>query len=269
MENREYLLEMTGVSKSFPGVKALDDVQLKVRPGSVHALMGENGAGKSTLMKCLFGIYYKDEGTIILDGQEIDFKNPNEALLNGVSMVHQELEQVRERNVMDNVWLGRYPLKGPFVNEKKMYEDTKAIFEKLDIAIDPKEKLTELTVSQRQMVDIAKAVSYNCKVIVMDEPTSSLTEKEVAHLFKMIRQLREQGAGIVYISHKLDEIYEIADDITVMRDGKWVSTNRVADVTMNEVVAMMVGRELNNRFPPKSNNPGEVIPVILGTVASE
>lgn len=259
MSEREFILEMDGISKSFPGVKALDNVKFNVRPGTVHALMGENGAGKSTLMKCLFGIFHKDAGRILMNGEEINFKSPHEALVNGISMVHQELEQVRERNVMDNVWLGRYPMHGMFVDEKKMYEDTKKIFDDLEIDTDPRSKLSKLTVSQRQMVDIAKAVSYNCKIVVMDEPTSSLVEKEVVHLFKMIRQLKKKGVGIIYISHKLSEIYEIADDVTVMRDGQWIDTSKVKDVTIDQVVEMMVGRELTNLFPPKTNKPKDVI----------
>ena len=182
MENTKYLLEMSNITKEFPGVKALDGANLKVRPHSVHALMGENGAGKSTLMKCLFGIYEKDSGSIIFEGKEINFKSAKEALDNGVSMVHQELNQVLQRNILDNIWLGRYPKKGFFIDEKKMYEDTKKIFEDLDISVDPRAKMGDLAVSERQMVEIAKAVSYNSKIIVMDEPTSSLTEKEVEHL---------------------------------------------------------------------------------------
>lgn len=204
---REYLLEMTDVSKSFPGVKALDNVNLKVRPHSVHALMGENGAGKSTLLKCLFGIYKKDTGSILFQGNEIDYKSSKEALENGVSMVHQELNLVLQRTVMDNMWLGRYPRKGFFVDQDKMYQDTKAIFDELDIDIDPRDKVANLSVSQMQMIEIAKAFSYDAKIVIMDEPTSSLTEKEVNHLFTIIRKLKDRGCGIVYISHKMEEIF--------------------------------------------------------------
>ncbi|WP_297405990.1 galactose/methyl galactoside ABC transporter ATP-binding protein MglA [uncultured Cetobacterium sp.] len=255
----KYLLEMTGISKSFPGVKALDNVNLKIRPHSVHALMGENGAGKSTLMKCLFGIYEKDTGKILLDGKEINFISAKDALENGVSMVHQELNQVLQRSVMDNVWLGRYPQKGMFVDHKKMYEDTKKIFEELDIDIDPRSKVSTLSVSQMQMVEIAKAFSYNSKVIVMDEPTSSLTEKEVGHLFKIINKLRDRGCGVVYISHKMEEIKAICDDITILRDGQWISTSSLDGVSTDKIIGMMVGRELTQRFPPKTNKPKEVI----------
>ena len=221
------LLKMVGITKTFPGVKALDGVNFEVKRGTVHALMGENGAGKSTLMKCLFGMYAKDGGQIYLEGNEINFKNSKEALDNGVAMVHQELNQALKRNVMDNIWLGRYPtIAGIAVNEKKMYQDTMAIFKELDIDVDPYKIMSTMPVSQRQMVEIAKAVSYNSKVIVFDEPTSSLTEEEVEHLFKIINMLRDRGVGIIYISHKMAEIKRISDYITVMRDGKWVATDR-------------------------------------------
>ena len=259
-QNRhEYVLEMEGISKEFPGVKALDNVTLKIRPNSVHALMGENGAGKSTLMKCLFGIYKKDTGEISLEGQKIEFKNSKDALEKGVSMVHQELNQVTQRNVMDNIWLGRYPKKGLFIDEDKMYKDTKEIFARLDIDIDPKTKVSRLSVSQMQMLEIAKAVSYDSKVLILDEPTSSLTENEVKHLFKIIRKLQGSGIGIVYISHKMEEITEICDEITILRDGKWVTTEKVKDLNTDQIINLMVGRDLTNRFPDKTNKPGEVI----------
>ena len=255
----KYLLEMIEVSKSFPGVKALDKVNLKIRPHTVHALMGENGAGKSTLMKCLFGIYSKDEGKVFLDGKEVNFISAKDALENGVSMVHQELNQVLQRTVMDNVWLGRYPLKGIFVDHKKMYEDTKKIFKELEIDVDPKAKVSTLSVSQMQMVEIAKAFSYNSKIIVMDEPTSSLTEKEVGHLFKIIKKLTDRGCGVVYISHKMEEIKEICDDITILRDGQWVTTTSLEGLSTDEIISMMVGRSLTQRFPEKTNIPQEII----------
>ena len=254
----DVLLEMKNISKEFPGVKALDNVSLTVRRGTVHALMGENGAGKSTLMKCLFGMYVKDGGSISLEGKEINFKNSKEALENGVAMVHQELNQALKRSVMDNIWLGRYPKKGPMVDEKKMYDDTKALFDKLEIDVDPKRIMSTMPVSQRQMAEIAKAVSFNSKIIVFDEPTSSLTEEEVEHLFKIINMLRDQGCGIIYISHKMAEILRISDDITVMRDGTWVATKPAKEMTMDEIIRLMVGRELTNQFPPKTNKPGDV-----------
>ena len=259
MENLKYVLEMENISKEFPGVKALDNVQLKLRPGTVHALMGENGAGKSTLMKCLFGIYEKDSGKILLDGVEVNFKSTKEALENGVSMVHQELNQVLQRNVLDNIWLGRYPMKKFFVDEKKMYNDTINIFKDLDIKVDPRKKVADLPIAERQMIEIAKAVSYKSKVIVMDEPTSSLTEKEVEHLFKIIKKLKESGVGIVYISHKMEEIKMISDEITILRDGKWISTNDVSKITTEQIISMMVGRDLTERFPKKDNKAKEMI----------
>ena len=259
MENLKYVLEMENISKEFPGVKALDNVQLKLKPGTVHALMGENGAGKSTLMKCLFGIYEKNSGKILLDGVEVNFKSTKEALENGVSMVHQELNQVLQRNVLDNIWLGRYPMKGFFVDEKKMYNDTINIFKDLDIKVDPRKKVAELPIAERQMIEIAKAVSYKSKVIVMDEPTSSLTEKEVDHLFKIIKKLKESGVGIIYISHKMEEIKMISDEITILRDGKWISTNDVSKISTEQIISMMVGRDLTERFPKKDNKAKEMI----------
>jgi methyl-galactoside transport system ATP-binding protein len=257
---QDILLKMVDISKSFPGVKALDKVSLNVQKGTVHALMGENGAGKSTLMKCLFGIYSKDSGHIYLEGKEINFKSSREALDNGVAMVHQELNQALKRSVMDNIWLGRYPtvLGGLAVNEKKMYQDTMAVFEELGINVDPYRIMSTMPVSQRQMVEIAKAVSYNSKVIVFDEPTSSLTEEEVEHLFKIINMLRDRGVGIIYISHKMAEIKRISDYITVMRDGQWVATEKADDLEMADIIRLMVGRELTNQFPPKTNVPGDV-----------
>lgn len=259
-ENAPILLRMENIEKSFPGVKALDKVSLTVRAGSVHALMGENGAGKSTLMKCLFGVYAKDGGRIFLEGREVRFKNSKEALENGVAMVHQELNQALQRNVKDNMFLGRYPKwcgRLPFVSEKKMDKETERIFSELDVSIDPREKMSELPVSQRQMAEIAKAVSYRSKIIVFDEPTSSLNEREVEHLFRIIRMLRDRGCGIIYISHKMAEILRISDEVTVMRDGKWVATRAASELTTDEIIRLMVGRELTNRYPPKENHIGD------------
>ena len=255
----DVLLKMEGITKTFPGVKALDNVSLEVKAGTVHALMGENGAGKSTLMKCLFGIYVKDSGHIYLEGKEVDFKSSREALDNGVAMVHQELNQALKRNVMDNLWLGRYPkIAGIAVNERKMLKDTQAIFDELDIDVDVHRIMGTMPVSQRQMVEIAKAVSYHSKVIVFDEPTSSLTEEEVEHLFKIINMLRDRGVAIIYISHKMAEIKRISDEITIMRDGQWVATKPADELEMKDIIRLMVGRELTNQFPPKTNKPGEV-----------
>jgi methyl-galactoside transport system ATP-binding protein len=259
MSNNEYLLEMKGISKSFPGVKALDKVHIKVKKGTVHALMGENGAGKSTLMKCLFGIYTRDEGDIILDGEPITFTSASDALENGVSMVHQELNQVLTTRVMDNIWLGRFPKKGLFVDEEKIYNETLEIFKSLDIKIDPRADLKNLQVSEKQMVEIAKAVSYDSKILVMDEPTSSLTEKEVNHLFRIIRNLKEKGVGILYISHKMEELDQIADEVTILRDGQYIATRDIDNITVDEIINLMVGRDLTNRFPEKTSVPGETI----------
>lgn len=254
-----YVLEMRDINKEFPGVKALDNAQLKLRPGSVHALMGENGAGKSTLMKCLFGIYEEDSGTILIDGEETHFHSPKHALDNGVAMVHQELNQVLRRSVMENIWLGKFPMKAGFIDHKKMYEETKKIFDDLEIDVDPKERIGNMSVSQRQMVEIAKAVSYNAKILVLDEPSSSLTKQEVEHLFRIINRLRDNGVGIIYISHKMEEILEISDEVTVLRDGQWIATKDAKDLTTDEIIKLMVGRELTNRFPPKTNKPGAVV----------
>lgn len=262
---QDVLLKMVDITKTFPGVKALDHVSLEVQKGTVHALMGENGAGKSTLMKCLFGIYNKDDGHIFLEGREVNFKSSKEALENGVAMVHQELNQALKRNVMDNLWLGRYPKVGGIaVNERKMYKDTMAIFEELGINVDPHRIMSTMPVSQRQMVEIAKAVSYHSKVIVFDEPTSSLTEEEVEHLFRIINMLRDRGVGIIYISHKMAEIKRISDYITIMRDGQWVATEPAEKLEMNDIIRLMVGRELTNQFPPKTNTPGDVYLEVSG-----
>lgn len=253
--NEQYLLEMLDITKEFPGVKALNGVHLQVASGSVHALMGENGAGKSTLMKCLFGIYHKDGGKILYQGEEVNFTGPKNALDHGISMVHQELNQVLQRSVMENIWLGRFPMKKGFIDHQKMYDETKKIFDDLNIDVDPQQKIGDLSVSQRQMIEIGKAVSYNSKIIIFDEPTSSLTEKEVEHLFEIINKLRERGLGMIYISHKMDEIFRISDDITVMRDGAWIYTGKAKEMNFDQIISLMVGREMSNRFPEKTNKP--------------
>ena len=259
MAGSGYVLEMIDIDKQFPGVKALDHAQLKLKPGTVHALMGENGAGKSTLMKCLFGVYKEDAGKILIDGVETHFAGPKNALDNGVAMVHQELNQVLKRSVMENIWLGRFPKSMGLVSHRQMYEKTKAVFEDLEIPVDPKTIIGKLSVSQRQMVEIAKAASYNAKILVLDEPTSSLTEEEVEHLFKIMNKLRDKGVALVYISHKMEEILRISDEVTIMRDGKWVATESAKDLTTDKIIKLMVGRDLTNRFPPKTNVPGEVM----------
>jgi len=258
-----FVLEMRGVSKSFPGVKALDDVSLKVRRGTVHALMGENGAGKSTLMKCLFGIYRPDTGDILLDGKPVTLRDSRQALDAGISMIHQELHPIPYRSVMENIWLGRYPVRrfGPIklIDRKRMLRDTRQLFTELRIDLDPETWVTELSVSKVQSMEIARAVSYRSKVIIMDEPTSSLTSNEVEHLFGIIRRFRSEGVAIIYISHKMEEILNIADDVTIMRDGKLVGTYPAAELTTDLVIKRMVGRELTQRFPPRDRAVGEPV----------
>ena len=247
----EFVMETRGVRKIFPGVVALDGISLKFRPGSVHSLMGENGAGKSTLMKILSGMYKPTEGKVLYKGTETEFSEPVEAIRCGIAMIHQELSPVPHRSVMENVWLGREPLiKGtPFVDHRKMYDDTKALLDDLELSIDPRIEMVKLTVAKMQMVEIAKAVSYNSEVVIMDEPTSSLTKGEVEHLFRIIRRLREQGKAIIYISHKMDEIFEISDEISVLRDGRYVGTYPASELNTEKLIALMVGRELNEMFP--------------------
>ncbi|MBR4139637.1 MAG: sugar ABC transporter ATP-binding protein [Lachnospiraceae bacterium] len=260
----EYRLEMRGICKSFPGVKALDHAQLCLRPGTVHALMGENGAGKSTLMKCMFGIYKMDEGEIYFEGQKVEIGDPMEALKMGIAMVHQELQPIPARTVGENIFLGRYPMKKalgviPMVDHKKMYEDTAALLKKVRMDFDPKQMLGELSVSQMQSVEIAKAVSANCKVLILDEPTSSLTQNEVEALFRIVEDLKAEGVSIVYISHKMDEILRISDEVTIMRDGQYVGTWESKDLTTDFIITKMVGRELTNLYPKRENVPGEVV----------
>lgn len=268
MTQHEFLLEMNDISKEFPGVKALDGVTLKVRPGTVHALMGENGAGKSTLMKCLFGIYKPDGGEILLNGQKVEIHNSKDALNNGISMIHQELHPVPFRNVMENIWLGRFPERkfGPlsFINHKKMFEDTKRLFDDLNMDLNPLEIVRNLSVSKIQSIEIAKAVSFNSKIIVMDEPTSSLTGNEVEQLFTIINELRSRGVSIIYISHKMEEILRISDEVTIMRDGKYIGTWPASELTTDLIISRMVGRDLTNRFPPRFNEPGDDILQVEG-----
>ncbi len=255
----KFALEMENLVKVFPGVKALDKVSLKVRPGTVHALMGENGAGKSTLMKCLFGMYKKDEGIIKIHGKEIHFMNSKDALENGVSMIHQELFNIPERTVSQNLWLGREPLnKFRLIDHEKMVKESKDVLKKVEFNFNPNSKMTSLSISQQQGCEIAKAVSYNASIVVMDEPSSSLTSNEVEHLFKIIRSLREKNVAIIYISHKMEEIFEIADEITVMRDGHSIGTYPCCDLDRDQLVSLMVGRELTQRYPPRESKIGEV-----------
>ena len=256
------ILELRNISKSFPGVQALNDVTLKVRAGSVHALMGENGAGKSTLMKCLFGMYQPDEGSIVVDGEVKSFANARQAIDAGISMIHQELHPILHRSVMENLWLGRYPTRGfgPFqlVDHRKMLADTVQLFDELQIDLDPLVWVAQLSVSKIQSLEIAKAVSHKSRII-MDEPTSSLSETEVGHLFRIIRKLKADGVAIIYISHKMEEILQIADDVTIMRDGRHVGTYPAGELTTDLIITRMVGRDLTHRFPPRDNVPGDVL----------
>ena len=244
------LLRMRNIVKNFPGVKALKGVDLDVRAGEVHALMGENGAGKSTLMKCLIGIQPPTSGEIIFDGHKLENYGPHEALNMGIAMIHQELSPVAHRPIMENVWLGREPVnRFGLVDHRRMAEMTREVLKLIELDIDPRTRMGELTVAKMQMVEIAKAISFNAKLIVMDEPTSALTDREVAQLFKIINKLRDEGKGIVYISHKMDEIFQIADRITVFRDGERVGTDRANETTLDRMITMMVGRPVSEMFP--------------------
>ena len=254
------VLSIRGMCKSFGRNRVLDHIDLDVKEGSIMGLMGENGAGKSTMMKCLFGTYQKDEGTIFFDGKEVNFFGPKDALENGVAMVHQELNQCLERSVVDNLFLGRYPTNSlGVVDETRMKNEAAELFRKLNMTVNLTAPMKNMSVSARQMVEIAKAISYNAKLIVLDEPTSSLTVREVAKLFEMMRNLKAQGISLIYISHKMDEIFEICDEVSVLRDGKMVTTKKTNETNMNELIAAMVGRTLDNRFPPVDNTPGDVV----------
>jgi methyl-galactoside transport system ATP-binding protein len=255
------LVAMKHIKKFFPGVRALDDVSLTVEEGQVHALMGENGAGKSTLMKCLFGLYTPDEGEIFVKNVPYKFANPKAAMDAGISMIHQELHPVKTRNVMENVWMGRVPCKKiagvKWVEKKRMYQETLKLFDELDIHIDPGMMVGDLSVAHCQLLEIAKAVGINARIIIMDEPTSSLTDSETRLLFRIIQKLVGQERSVIYISHKIDEILKISHHVSIMRDGKIVGTWAAADLTENIIINRMVGRELTNRFPPRQHVAGE------------
>lgn len=260
----EFLLEMKGVCKQFPGVKALDHAQLQLKPGHVHALMGENGAGKSTLMKCMFGIYKMDEGEILLDGEHVQISDPMDALKKGIAMVHQELQPIPARTIGENIFLGRYPMTKlfgfiPIIDHDKMYSDTTALLKKVRMSFNPKQKVGDLSTSQMQLVEIAKAVSANCRVLILDEPTSSLTSNEVEALFRIVEDLKSEGVAIVYISHKMDEILRISDEVTIMRDGQYIGTWESKELTTDMIITKMVGRELTNLYPKRENVPGDVV----------
>ncbi|WP_425283838.1 sugar ABC transporter ATP-binding protein [Lihuaxuella thermophila] len=241
---------MENISKEFPGVKALDKIRLKVKKGTVHALMGENGAGKSTLMKIIFGMYTPDSGTMKFKGKELKLSGPKDALDQGISMIHQELSPVPYMTVAENIFLGREPVYGKtgWVNTKKMIEDTRKLLQSLQIHVDPTAKMNDLSIANMQMVEIAKAVSYHADLIIMDEPTSAITEKEVEHLFEIIRSLKKKRVSIIYISHKMDEIFKICDEITVLRDGQYIGTQAAGELNQDLLIQMMVGREIKQVF---------------------
>ncbi|TCN22824.1 sugar ABC transporter ATP-binding protein [Sinorhizobium americanum] len=257
---REYLLSAEGVHKAFPGVVALDNAQFRLRRGSVHALMGENGAGKSTLMKILAGVYKPDSGTIVLNGEEVELKTPLDALQKGIAMIHQELNLMPSMTIAENIWIRREPRNAfGLVDHRLMNRKTAELFGRLNIKLRPDAEVRSLSVANRQMVEIAKAVSYDSDVLIMDEPTSALTDREADHLFEIIRDLRDQGKGIVYISHKMNEIYEISDELSVFRDGMYIGTHSSKSITRDEIIRMMVGREVSQMFPKEDVEPGEVV----------
>lgn len=257
----EYILEMENITKRFPGVLALDGVQFKVRKGTVHALMGENGAGKSTLMKAIIGIHEPDEGTIKFKGKEVRIPDTKAALQLGISMIHQELNPIPHMNIAENIFLGREPVIGKtgLVDKKQMIKDAEKLFERLGLKIDPRKKMKDLSIANTQIVEIAKAISYNSDLIIMDEPTSAITEKEVELLFKIIRDLKKQGVSIIYITHKMDEVYKICDDITVFRDGQYIGSGSADELDKDTMIKMMVGRELNQVFHKEEAEIGDVL----------
>lgn len=258
--NSEYILEMNHITKTFSGVTVLHDVTFQVRRGIVMGLMGENGAGKSTLMKILQGVYTPTEGNIMFDGQQLEVSNINQALLKGISMIHQEMSPIPDMTVAENIYIGREPkTKLGFVDEKKLKEMTRELLEDLELNFSADTKMRDLTIANMQMVEIAKAISFNSKLIIMDEPTSAITEREVANLFRIIRRLKENGTTIIYISHKMDEILEITDEITVLRDGYKTGHDLSKNLTQDELIQMMVGRSLNSMFPKTFAPIGEVI----------
>ena len=261
----ELLLRMTGISKAFPGVQALDDVHLDVESGTVHALMGENGAGKSTLMKVLAGIYHADSGSIWFNGADVSIPDSAVALKLGISMIHQELSPVPAMMVAENIFLGREPLnRFGMVDRGQMIAKTQALFDKWGIAINPRATMRSLVVAQMQMVEIAKAISYDSRLIVMDEPTSAISEREVSHLHHMIKSLKESGVAVIYITHKMDEVFKISDKVTVFRDGKHVATIPAADLDRQKLITLMVGRELTHLFPKEDVAIGGIVMSVRG-----
>ncbi len=255
----EDILRLTKICKTFPGVNALTDVNLTIKKGEVHALVGENGAGKSTLMKTISGAYKKDGGAIWFDGQEVEIHSPKQSELMGISIIYQELNLIERISVAENVFIGRYPRKNGFVRWGKMYADAQALFDEYDLKIDAKKLVRSLTMAQKQMVEIIKAVSINAKIIIMDEPTSSLSTKETESLFRIIRKLKARGVAVVFITHRLDEIFEICDRMTVLRDGHYIGERDIKDITKAEMISMMIGRELTQQYPRRDNPIGETV----------
>lgn len=255
----EYIVKMEHISKSFPGVKALDDVSFNLRKGEVMALLGENGAGKSTLMKILSGVYTRDEGTITVEGQDIPVMTQKTASELGIAIIHQELNMCQHLTVAENMFLGREPLKHGIIDFRKMNRDAKELLSKLGVDLNPETITGELQVSKQQMVEIAKALSINAKVLIMDEPTSALTAREIDELFTIIKQLRDSGCGIVYISHRLEELSHIADRVTIMRDGRFITSGLFSDFTMDDIIANMVGREIKEKYPRIETPVGDVV----------
>lgn len=254
----EDILKLTNISKSFPGVKALSNVNLTIKKGEVHALVGENGAGKSTLMKTISGAYKKDSGTIWFDGREVEVTSPKQSELMGISIIYQELNLIERVTVAENVFLGRYPLKGGMVQWGKMFKDAQALFDEFELKIDARKLLSSLTMAQKQMVEIIKSVSINAKIIIMDEPTSSLSTKETESLFHIIEKLKTNGVAVVFISHRLDEIFAICDRMTVLRDGQYIGACDIKGITKSQMIAMMIGRELTQQYPERHTEIGEV-----------
>ena len=260
MANPEYVLEMRNIVKVFPGVRALDGVNLKVRPGKVHVICGENGAGKSTLMKTINGTYAADEGEMFFKGGQIGKHTVEDTIKMGIAMIYQELNPVMDMTIAENVYLGREPMKGMFVDYAKLYSDTQTLLDQLEIPYDAHQKMRELSIAGHQLIEIAKAISMNAQVIIMDEPSSAIADAEIDVLFRQIFRLRDQGVAVLYITHKMDEIFRIADEITIIRDGKWIESGPASDYDANKLVSRMVGREITNVFPKEDDIPiGDVV----------
>ncbi|MCY9665805.1 sugar ABC transporter ATP-binding protein [Paenibacillus alginolyticus] len=264
MLSNEYLLRMENISKSFSGTQILNKVNLSIKRGEVVALVGENGAGKSTLMKILLGLHKLDNGSIFYKGVQVNINNPKKALDLGISMIHQELSLIEERTVAENIWIGREPKMGPFITWKALYEKTEKILETLKIQLDPKEKVKNLSIGNKQLVEILRAITYDSDLIIMDEPTSALSDKEVEILFNIIAELKDRGISIIYISHKFDELFKIADRATVLRDGQLINSKEMALLDQNELITMMVGREINSIYPKENSNISDIVLEVKG-----